>query len=115
LFYENNINTTLFLKLLVLLFSVSQSFSKATCNGFSLFSNGEILIDTNVYSYEKNKITVGGEVYLPFEFSKNDAERDLGIVILGSVYPTRKERRFSFPLYAGFGYFLNEDCYWTKA
>ena len=38
-----------------------------------------------------------------------DAERDLGIVILGSVYPTKKDRKFSFPLYAGMGYFLNED------
>jgi len=38
-----------------------------------------------------------------------DADRDLGIVILGSVYPTKKDRKFSFPLYAGMGYFLNED------
>lgn len=40
-----------------------------------------------------------------------DAERDLGIVILGSVYPTKKDRKFSFPLYAGMGYFLNEDTF----
>lgn len=66
-----------FLKLLVLLFSVSQSFSQATNNVFSLFSNVEIRIDTNSYSYVKNKIAIGGEVYLPFEFSKNDAVIEL--------------------------------------
>ncbi|RFC54081.1 hypothetical protein [Brumimicrobium aurantiacum] len=43
-----------------------------------------------------------------FNFNEN-AERDLGIVVLGSVYPTTKNRRFSFPLYAGMGYFLNES------
>lgn len=61
----------------MLLFSVSQSFSQATNNVFSLFSNVEIRIDTNSYLYVKNKIAIGGEVYLPFEFSKNDAVIEL--------------------------------------
>lgn len=54
------------------------------------------------------KIGAGFLAQNAFNFNP-DADRDLGIVILGSVYPTRKERKFTFPLYAGFGYFLNEE------
>ena len=38
--------------------------------------------------------------------SSND-KRDLGVVILGSVYPTRREAKFTFPLYLGGGYLLS--------
>ncbi|MFC7668348.1 hypothetical protein ACFQT0_13890 [Hymenobacter humi] len=31
------------------------------------------------------------------------SERDLGVVILGSVYPTRRDAKFTFPLYLGGG------------
>lgn len=54
------------------------------------------------------KIGAGFLAQNAFNFNP-DAERDLGIVVLGSVYPTKKERKFTFPLFAGFGYFLNED------
>jgi hypothetical protein len=69
---------------------------------FSFYQKGEI------QRLRPYKIGAGFLAKNAFNFNP-DAERDLGIVILGSVYPTRKERRFSFPLYAGFGYFLNED------
>ncbi|WP_345224889.1 hypothetical protein [Hymenobacter koreensis] len=39
--------------------------------------------------------------------SDNSVKRDLGIVILGSVYPTRREAKLTFPLYLGGGYFLS--------
>ena len=54
------------------------------------------------------KIGAGFLAKNAFNFNEN-AERDLGIVVLGSVYPTKKNRKFSFPLYAGMGYFLNES------
>ena len=34
-------------------------------------------------------------------------DRDLGVVILGSVYPTRRDAKFTFPLYLGGGYLLS--------
>jgi hypothetical protein len=37
----------------------------------------------------------------------NNANRDLGIVVLGSVYPTRRDAKLTFPLYLGGGYLLN--------
>lgn len=39
--------------------------------------------------------------------SDQNTNRDLGIVILGSVYPTRRDAKLTFPLYLGGGYLLN--------
>ena len=69
---------------------------------FSFYQRGEI------QRLRPYKIGAGFLAKNAFNFNP-EAERDLGIVILGSVYPSRKERKISFPLYAGFGYFLNED------
>lgn len=69
---------------------------------FSFYQKGEI------QKLRPYKIGAGFLAQNAFNFNP-EAERDLGIVILGSVYPTKKGRKFSFPLYAGFGYFLNED------
>lgn len=43
-----------------------------------------------------------------FNFSPEVRDRDLGIVVLGSLYPIRRDKKLSFPLYGGFGYFINE-------
>lgn len=67
--------------------------------------------------YEKDKIKrlrpykvgAGFLAQNAFNFNPEAQDRDLGIVVLGSVYPTRKDSKLSFPLYAGFGYFLNQD------
>jgi hypothetical protein len=67
--------------------------------------------------YEKDKVRrlrpykvgAGFLAQNAFNFSPEAQDRDLGIVVLGSVYPTRKDSKLSFPLYAGFGYFLNQD------
>jgi hypothetical protein len=66
--------------------------------------------------YEKDKIRrfkpykIGAGFLAQNAFNFNpDANRDLGLIVIGSVYPTRKEAKLSFPLYGGFGYFLNES------
>ena len=41
-----------------------------------------------------------------FNFSENDDNRDVAFVILGSLYPTRKDKKLTFPLYFGGGYKL---------
>ncbi|MDW7695881.1 hypothetical protein R9C00_25415 [Flammeovirgaceae bacterium SG7u.111] len=45
-----------------------------------------------------------------FNFSSSDdVQRDLALVALGSVYPLRRDnRKLSFPLHAGFGYYLQD-------
>lgn len=69
---------------------------------FSFYQKGEI------QRLRPYKVGAGFLAQNAFNFNP-EADRDLGIVILGSVYPTKKGSRFSFPLYAGFGYFLNEE------
>lgn len=69
---------------------------------FSFYQKGEI------QRLRPYKVGAGFLAKNAFNFNP-EADRDLGIVILGSVYPTKKGSRFSFPLYAGFGYFLNEE------
>lgn len=55
------------------------------------------------------KIGAGFLAINALNFNPDVEDRDLGIVILGSVYPTRSDRKLSFPLFAGAGYFLNAD------
>jgi hypothetical protein len=55
------------------------------------------------------KVGAGFLAQNAFNFNPENTDRDLGIVVLGSVYPTRKDSKLSFPLYGGFGYFLNQD------
>jgi len=69
---------------------------------FSFYGKGEI------QKLRPYKVGAGFLAQNAFNFNP-EADRDLGLVVLGSVYPTRKNRKFSFPLYAGFGYFLNES------
>jgi hypothetical protein len=40
--------------------------------------------------------------------SDEQAQRDMGIVVIGSISPTRKDLKLSFPLYFGGGYKLNQ-------
>lgn len=69
---------------------------------FSFYQRGEI------QKLRPYKIGAGFLAQNAFNFNP-EADRDLGIVILGSVYPSKKDRKIKFPLYAGFGYFLNEE------
>ncbi len=48
-----------------------------------------------------------------FNLNPEVVDRDLGLVMLGSVYPTSMERKLSFPLFAGGGYFLNADQFFV--
>ncbi len=44
-----------------------------------------------------------------FNFSENSGNRDVGLVFLGSLYPTSSENRLSFPIYVGYGYLLKQQ------
>jgi hypothetical protein len=57
------------------------------------------------------KIGAGFLALNAFNFSENNTNRDVGVVILGSLYPIPKRERskLSFPLFLGGGYFLSES------
>ncbi len=52
------------------------------------------------------KIGVGFVALNAFNLGNSSTDRDLGLVVLGSVYPTRREAKFTFPLYLGGGRLL---------
>ncbi|MCS7018145.1 MAG: hypothetical protein RMJ87_03340 [Cytophagales bacterium] len=54
------------------------------------------------------RIGVGALALNAFNFNTTNDNRDLGIVVLGSVYPSRRDLKLSFPLFAGFGYLVRE-------
>lgn len=57
------------------------------------------------------KIGAGFLALNAFNFSENASNRDVGVVVLGSLYPvpTKQRSKLSFPLYLGGGYFLSES------
>ncbi|TAE00944.1 MAG: hypothetical protein EAZ97_04420 [Bacteroidetes bacterium] len=55
------------------------------------------------------RIGVGTLAFNVFNLNDNSTNRDLAVVVLGSVFPTRKDVKLSLPLYAGFGYMIKEE------
>lgn len=79
--------------------------SMATIAQFSFYEKDKI---AQLMPY---KIGVGFLALNAFNFSASNTYRDLGLVVLGSLYPTRRDTKFSFPLYIGGGYLLNKKSW----
>lgn len=85
-------------------------------DGYSPFGGVSLAMIAQFSFYQKNrirrfkyyKIGAGFLAQNAFNFNPDNVDRDLGLVVIGSVYPARRESKFSFPLYTGFGYFLND-------
>jgi hypothetical protein len=58
--------------------------------------------------YYPFKVGAGFSALNAFNFNEN-SDRDVGLVVLGSVFPTKISSRFSFPLYLGYGYLLKDN------
>jgi hypothetical protein len=61
--------------------------------------------------YRPYKIGLGVLANNAFNFSENATNRDVGVVLLGSLYPTRRDVKLSFPLFAGVGRFLSANAW----
>jgi len=87
--------------------------------GFNPFGGISLAIMQQLSFYDPNKINryrpfkvgIGVLANNAFNFSNNASNRDVGIVVIGSLYPTRKDVKLSFPLYAGMGYFLSAKAW----
>ncbi len=55
------------------------------------------------------KIGAGFIAIDAFNFKENASNRDVGLVVIGSLYPTSRDNKLTFPLYAGGGYLLSEQ------
>ncbi len=56
--------------------------------------------------YRPYKIGMGFLAFNAFDFSDKSGNRDVGAVLIASLYPTTRDAKLSFPLYLGGGYFL---------
>ena len=67
--------------------------------------------DRQVARAKPFKFGAGFLAFNAFNFSDNNDNRDVGIVVLASLYPipSKERSRLSFPLYAGGGYFLSKS------
>ncbi len=61
-----------------------------------------------INKYRPYKIGAGFLALNAFNFSDNAQNRDVGLVILASVYPTTRDAKLSFPLYVGGGYYIKK-------
>ena len=82
--------------------------------GIGRFSGISTAFLAQLSFYDRHKIgklkpyKVGAGLIALDIFNSNQALRDLGIVVLGSLSPLRSSR-FSFPIYAGGGYFIQSN------
>jgi hypothetical protein len=86
-------------------FSTLGGISMAVLAQFKFYQNGKI------NKLKPFQVGIGTLAFNVFNFSENNANRDLGIVVLGSVFPTRKDVRMTLPLYAGFGYLIKDGSW----
>lgn len=79
--------------------------SFAMMGEFSFYQNGKI---ARLRPY---KLGAGFIAIDAFNFSENADDRDVGLVIVGSVHPAinNPNSRLTFPLYIGFGYLMKEQ------
>lgn len=76
---------------------------------FAMIAQMSFYHPEKIAKYRPYKIGAGFIALDAFNFSENSANRDVGLVVLGSLYPTSSENKLSFPLYAGIGYLLREQ------
>lgn len=92
---------------------------RADRNDFSPFGGISLAIMQQLSFYDPEKINryrpykvgIGVLANNAFNFNPNATNRDIGVVVIGSLYPTRRDVKLSFPLFAGMGYFLSAKAW----
>jgi hypothetical protein len=84
----------------------------ATFSGISIGVIGQFSFyhPDKINKYRPYKIGAGFLALSAFNYDE-DSDRDVAIVALGSVYPTNKSAKLSFPIYFGCGYFLKDGIF----
>jgi hypothetical protein len=76
--------------------------SLAVLAQFSFYDNDKIA------KFKPYKLGAGFIALNAFDFSQQSSNRDMGIVILGTLYPVNSTRKLSFPIYLGGGYLMSQ-------
>ncbi len=95
--------------LLVLKFDEQSDFANFGGVSLAMMAQMSFYQPGKIAEYRPYKIGAGFIFLNAFSFDENDSRgRDVGLVVLGSIHPISREKKLTFPLYAGFGYFLQE-------
>jgi hypothetical protein len=89
----------------------NDSIGFGSLSGISLAMIGQFSFyhPEKINRYRPYKIGAGFLALNAFNFSENANNRDVGLVIIGSLYPTTKDTKLTFPLYVGGGYFIKDQ------
>ena len=78
--------------------------------GFAMMAQFTFYKKDEIQRIQPVKAGVGFLAQNAFNFNP-DAQRDLGILAITSIYPIRRTGKFSFPLFGGFGYFMQDNSF----
>jgi len=94
---------------LLILKSGENDFSNFGGISFAMMAQMSFYHPRKVAKLQPFKLGAGFIALDAFNFSENSGNRDVGLVFLGSLYPTSSENRLSFPIYIGYGYLLKQQ------
>lgn len=95
---------------LLILKSNSDNFANFGGPSFAMIAQMSFYQPGRIAKYRPYKIGAGFIAIDAFNFSDNNDSRDVGLVVIGSLYPTSSDNKLTFPLYAGFGYLMVEKA-----
>ena len=78
--------------------------------GFAMMAQFTFYKKDEIQRIQPVKAGVGFLAQNAFNFNP-DAQRDLGILAITSINPIRRTGKFSFPLFGGFGYFMQDNSF----
>ena len=93
---------------LLILKSQQEDFTNFSGISFAMIAQMSFYHPKRLGEYRPFKFGAGFIAIDAFNFTENNDNRDLALVMLGSLYPTSSENKLSFPLYLGYGYLLQE-------
>lgn len=93
---------------LLILKDGENDFSNFSGISFAMIGQLSFYHPDKIAKYRPFKVGAGFIALDAFNFSDNATNRDVGLVAIGSVYPTSSENKLSFPLYVGYGYLLKQ-------
>ncbi len=99
----------------LLIFESGDAEDKASGNltgiSMAMFAQFSFYQKNKINRYKPYKVGAGFIALDAFNFSNSSDNRDVALVILGSLYPTTRDTKFTVPLYFGFGYKLQSDSF----
>lgn len=94
---------------LLILKSGSENFANFGGPSFAMIAQMSFYQPGRIAKYRPYKIGAGFIAIDAFNFTPDNDSRDVGLVVIGSLYPTSSDNKLTFPLYAGFGYLMVEQ------